>query len=228
MQPDGTKNEELNEALNDPETLASFRARHDGYRARWFPRLLGTILIKAGDLLYGKRPSYLKFRAIEIVARVPYYSWDSATYTLLTLFFTDEHKALQLSNVSRFSRLAQDNETMHVVVISALARLEQRAGFIRYTLIPMLFAFVYFWGLYWLYFVSRKQSLELNYIFEQHAFTQYDEFLRVHEEELKQKPVESEFLVWYGRTPSNQYEFFRSVRNDELIHRNASIMEIQS
>jgi len=43
---------------------------------------------------------------------------------------------------------------------------------------------------------------------------------------LKSKSIESEFLTWYGRHPRSQYEFFRSVRNDEIVHRNKSIHEI--
>ena len=92
----------------------------------------------------------------------------------------------------------------------------------------MVFAFFYFWAAYWLYLLNRKYALELNYCFEQHAFEQYDEFLRIYEQELRAKPVESEFLAWYGRHPISQYEFFQSVRNDELIHRNASIHEIDA
>jgi len=218
--------EALNQSLNDHAALADYQAEYDTYRAHWFPRVAGAGLVFMGNLFYGKKPSYLKFRAIEIVARVPYHSWESAVYTLLTLFFTDEEKAMRLAKTTRFSRHAQDNETMHVVVISKLARSEEGGGFIRCTLIPMLFAFVYFWLLYWLYFISRRQSLELNYVFENHAFQQYSEFLELYGEELKEKSVESEFLAWYGRTPANQYEFFRSVRNDELVHRNTSIAEI--
>ena len=46
-------------------------------------------------------------------------------------------------------------------------------------------------------------------------------------EELKKKPVECEFLEWYGRNPRNQFEFFQSIRNDEIIHRNTSLKEIK-
>ena len=37
---------------------------------------------------------------------------------------------------------------MHVVVISQLAKRGQKAGFFLHTLIPMLFAFFYFWWSY--------------------------------------------------------------------------------
>lgn len=218
--------ERLNQELNDPEVLAEYKRPFDDYQPAALPRFLGHFLVWAGNFVYGHQPSYLKFRAVEVIARVPYHSWASAAYTMLTLAYTDEKKAMRLSNVAKYSRLAQDNETMHVVVISHFAKAEEKAGPLRHTLIPMFFAFFYFWWGYWLYIINPRYSYELNYMFENHAFEQYDHFLKTHGEELKKKSAECEFLTWYGRYPRNQYEFFLSVRNDEIIHRNTSLKEI--
>lgn len=217
--------ERLNHELNDPQALAAYKGPLDSYKPALVPRLLGSFLVFCGNVVYGKEPSYLKFRAVEVIARVPYHSWSSAAYTLLTMFYRDEKKAMALSKVAKYARLAQDNETMHVVVISHLAK-EERAGLIRHTLIPMIFAFFYFWASYVLYLVRPRYSYELNFMFENHAFEQYDLLLKTRGDELKKKVIESDFLNWYGRNPRNQYEFFLSVRNDEIIHRNTSIAEI--
>jgi hypothetical protein len=217
--------EKLIESLNDDETLRAYKEPLDSYQPGLLPRVLGGVLVWCGNMVYGK-PSYLKFRAVEIIARVPYHSWASAIFTFLTLFYSDEARALRLSNIARFARFASDNETMHVVVISALAKRERPTGIIRTTIIPVLFAFFYFWLSYVIYLICPRWSLETNYLFEQHAFDQYSLFLRDNEAMLKSKPIESEFLAWYGRHPRNQYEFFRSVRNDEIVHRNQSIHEI--
>lgn len=218
--------EKLNKELNDPARLSSYKTAYDGYRSALVPRILGAFLVGCGNLLYGREPSYLKFRAVEVIARVPYHSWSSAVYTLLTLFYKDEKRALKLAGVARFAQLSQDNETMHVVVISHLAAGE-RGRFLLHTLVPMCFAFFYFWWSYALYLINPRYSYELNYLFEQHAFEQYGRFLDTRGVELKNKKIESEFLNWYGRHPESQFEFFRSVRNDELIHRNSSILEIK-
>ncbi len=220
--------EKLNKTLNDPDFLRGYKEPLDNYPVAFVPRLCGSFLILCGNIVYGKFPSYLKFRAVEVIARVPYYSWTSAAYTLLTLFYTSEKKAIQLGHITEYARFAQDNETMHVVVISSLARAQEHAGFIRHTLIPMLFAFLYFWLSYFLYFVNPRYSYELNYLFENHAFEQYDAFLRVRGDALRHRPIMSDFLAWYGRYPRSQYEFFLSVRNDEIIHRNTSIREIEN
>lgn len=212
--------------LCDEAMLADYKKSCDGYQLSFLPRALGWLLITLGNIVYGHEPSYLKFRAVEVIARVPYHSWESAIFTLLTVFYSREEKALELAHTAKFARLAQDNETMHVVVVSMLAKKEESAGVIRHTIIPMLFAFFYFWVSYFLYLMKPRYSLELNYAFEEHAFEQYSRFLEERGNELKKKVVASEFLNWYGRHPRNQYEFFLSVRNDELIHRNSSVHEI--
>lgn len=223
------EHEELVETLNNQENLTAYRVGADGVRISLLPRVLGALLVWSGNIFYGERPSYLKFRAVEVIARVPYHSWASAIHTLLTLFYTDEKRALKLCENNNFARLSQENETMHVIVISKLAREEgMRGNFILHTLIPLLFAFFYYWTGYLMYLIKPRWSLQLNYLFEDHAFRQYDRFLKENEESLKNKIVASDFLLWYGRDPKSQYEFFRSVRNDELIHRNKSIHAAKS
>lgn len=221
------KHEILVAELSDPKNLASYKASSDNVKVALLPRLLGELLVWAGNTLYGEAPSYLKFRAVEVIARVPYHSWAAASHTLLTMFYWDEKKAMQLCADSAFARLSQENETMHVVVISTLARAEQKANVIIHTLVPMLFALFYFWSSYLMYLVKPVWSLQLNYLFEDHAFRQYDRFLKENEEALKNKIVSSDFLLWYGRDPLSQYEFFQGVRSDELIHRNRSIRAAQ-
>lgn len=219
--------ETLVSSLRDEKTRAEYGAPYDRYHTSLIPRLFGFLLVGCGNLVYGFRPSYLKFRAVEVIARVPYHSWASASFTLLTMFYSDERRALRLMTISRFAAFAAENETMHVVVISKLARAHQCAGFFRHSFIPMLFAFVYFWGSYLLYFVNPRWSLELNYLFEHHAFEQYSRFLEEHGDHLRRCSIESEYLAAYGRQPRSEYEFFELVRNDELVHRNRSIREIE-
>lgn len=219
--------EDLVVSLNDEARLVEYKSEFDGYEVSPLPGFLGWLLVTCGNIVYGSEPSYKKFRAVEVIARVPYQSWASAAYTLLTMFYTDEKKALELSNTTRFGRKANDNETMHVVVISHIVSIEhKKISTFVHTVIPMLFAFFYFWASYFLFLINKKWSYELNYLFESHAFEQYSIFLHRYGDRLKEKTIQSDFLAWYGRTPANQYEFFQSVRNDEIIHRNKSIEEI--
>src|ERR1035437_6022272 len=121
--------EALNKELNDPAELEAYKKPYDNYHPSLLPQLLGRFFVLCGTIVYGK-PSYLKFRSVEIIARAPYHSWSSAAYTLLTIFYSDERKAMRLSNIARYAQISQDTETMHLVVISYLARSEEKAGFI--------------------------------------------------------------------------------------------------
>lgn len=220
--------EALVRELQDPELRREYARPYDDRKIGIVPNILGAILIGFGGLFYGRRPSYGKFKAIEVVARVPYQSWEVAAYTLVSAFHDNERMAIELCKTSAFSRFAQDNETMHVVVISHLARRKKDRGFFRFTLVPLLFALIYFWIIYLLYMVSHRAALELNYLFESHAYGQYQQFLDENEEVLRQTPIVSDFLDFYGRNVKSEYEFFEFVRNDELIHRNRSIRELEA
>jgi ubiquinol oxidase len=227
MNEDHLDHENMVRELNDPVLRADYARPLDEYSVGIIPRIFGAILVGSGTLFYGKKPSYLKFKAIEIIARIPYQSWESATYTLLTAFYGNEARAIRLCKIAAFSRFAQDNETMHVVVISSLVRKMHKRELLRHTILPLLFSFFYFWTIYVMYLFSPRAALELNYLFESHAYKQYSQFLKENEEELRSKPIMSDFLQFYGREVKSEYEFFELVRNDELIHRNRSIKEIE-
>lgn len=220
--------EKLVKSLNDVNLRHEYENKYANYKVTLLPRILGSLLVYLGNACYGHNPSYIKFRAVEVIARVPYQSWSSAAYTLLTLFYTNEDKAIELSNLTKFARHANDNETMHVVVISKIVAVEHKhISHILHSTIPMLFSFFYFWMSYVLSLINKRWSYELNYLFESHAYEQYSIFVNRYGERLKEKEIHSEFLVWYGRDCKNQYELFSSIRNDELLHRNQSIEEIE-
>jgi hypothetical protein len=222
------KHEQLVAMLGDTEALCSFKNPCDNMPVGPAPKLLGWLLVAAGDFVYGEEPSYGKFRAVEVVARIPYESWEAASYTLLTMFYTNEARAIEFLKTVQFARIAHDNETMHVIVLSQLAKKYDEVGFFRYTFLPLLFALFYYWAAYFLYLFSPRSAYELNYLFEDHAYAQYHRFLELNEVILRETPVVSAFLEFYGRSVSNEYELFLSIRNDELTHRNQSIQRAQS
>lgn len=228
MNDDFAAHEALVRELNDPTLRTEYARAYDSYKPGIVAQVLGWLLVFSGTVVYGKKPSYAKFKAVEVIARIPYQSWEVATYTLLTGLYANEQRAIALAKTSTFSRQAQDNETMHVVVITQICKRMRCTGFFRHTLIPLLFAFFYFWTIYILYMLSPKSALELNFLFESHAYAQYQEFLEREGERLRDTPVMSDFLTFYGRNVRSEYELFESIRNDELVHRNRSIREMQA
>lgn len=215
--------EHLNRQLCDDAVLREYVKECDGKAISLLPRCLAGMLVITGGIMYGKEPSLRKFRAVEVIARAPYQSWQSVVFALQTFLYTDEKRALDLSRTSTFGRIGQDNETMHVVVISKLAQEEGKDRWIVDYFVPSLFALFYYCASWLLFLIKPRLSMELNYLFEQHAFEQYSDFLEKNSVQLKEKFIKSEFLDWYGRPCKNQFEFIQSVRNDEIIHRNRSI-----
>ncbi len=228
MNDDFKHSEELVRSLNDSTLRAEYAAPFDQYRPMFIARLLGAILIHSGTFIYGRKPSYAKFKAIEVIARIPYQSWEVAVYTILTALYSNERRAIELTKLSAFSRMAQDNETMHVIVLSQIVQRLNCQSFFRHTFIPFLFSFLYFWTVYILFLFSHRAALDLNYLFESHAYEQYSKFLDAEGDRLRNIPVTSDFLAFYGRSAHNEYELFESIRNDELIHRNRSAQESYS
>ena len=221
------EHEELVKKLENKDTLDEYRSESEDHTTSAFASFVATMLVILGNTTFGKKPSLSKFKALEVVARIPYQSWEVATYTLLTGFYQNEAKAIELTKREAFQRTAQDNETMHVVVISQLVKKKGESNAILHTVLPMIFSFFYFWVSYILYMISRKTSHEINYLFETHAFLQYDEYLKVNEAELRKTKIEVAFLKEYGRAVDNEYDFFYSVRSDELIHRHESLMRVK-
>ncbi len=224
---DRTSHEGIVERLKDPKELEAYKKDCDGYKPSAVARLLGDLLVGTGNFFYGKDPSYEKFKAVEVIARIPYQSWESVAYTLLTSFYSNEKRAISLSKVLPFARHAQDNETMHVVVISQIVTKHGKNDVVLHTLVPIIFSFFYFWAVWLLSMFDRKAAFELNYLFEQHAFDQYSQFVEKNADELKKNKVQSEFLTFYGRHAETEYDLFNSIRLDEIIHRNCSLVMVR-
>ncbi len=221
------EHETLVASLRNAETRAAYIGSCTPHRLSLTAHMLGGLLVFLGNFFYGREPSYTKFKALEVIARIPYQSWEVASYTLLTALYTNEHRAVQLAETSRFSRIAQDNETMHVVVISQIVCRMRANNFVLHTLLPLLFALFYFWAIFFLYILSPRRALELNYYFEDHAAHQYERFLEREGDALRTRSVSSEFLRYYGRHARNEYELFESIWADEIVHRNKSLRRAQ-
>jgi len=220
------KHEELLKTFKNYKELENYKKKYDYYQTGIFPKIIAKTLFGTVDLIYGKNPTIQKFKVIEVVARVPYQTWEFVNYLWTTNFYTNENKAIKYAKRSDFGKFAQDNETMHVVVISQICKSEKLGNFLGHTLLPIILAYIYFLISTILYMFSSKSSYELNYLFENHAYNQYDLLIKKDKNKLEKKKIHSKFLKFYGRECKNQLEFFESVKNDEIIHRNTSIEEM--
>jgi ubiquinol oxidase len=119
------------------------------------------------DLVYGKRRTMAKFKVLEIVARVPYQTWEHVAYIAVT------HVHQNLGIVKRIqdriveARSQQDNELWHLLILQDLiAREGKRESQLKFFWLPQLIAFGYYQFSWLLYVVNPKWSYGLNADFE--------------------------------------------------------------
>jgi ubiquinol oxidase len=203
------------EALLDSQalTLATPR-RHYGVGAR--------ILFTSLDAIYGKARTLSKFKVLELVARVPYQSWEQVAYIAITHTSSKPDFARRVFDRVSESRRQEDNEQWHLLIIEEMIAKESiREGFVKFTVIPQAIAFVYYQVSWLLYVIRPALSYRLNADFEDHAEHEYAHLVEENPE-WEDTPFESIFADDYARLASRA-DLFRQIGYDERIHKLESL-----
>ena len=204
-------------AAAQQETLATPRRRY-GIPSR----LLFALL----DALYGRGKTLSKFKVLELVARVPYQTWEQVAYVAIT--HTYEHPGLARRIYDRVTeaRAQQDNEQWHLLILEErIARQGIDEPWFRYRVIPQILAFAYY-QLSWLLVIVRPRwSYGLNADFEDHAEHEYMELVTEHPE-WETEPFESEFAADYADLASVA-DLFRQIGYDERVHKEESLARMR-
>ena len=184
--------------------------------------LLARLLFFGMDLVYGRKRTLSKFKVLEVVARVPYQSWEHVAYIAMTHTHEEPHFARRIFEFVSESRHQQDNEQWHLLIlVEMISRQGLKEGFLRFRLIPQLLAFFYYHVSWLLYVIRPSLSYELNAHFEDHAEHEYMEFVRENPG-LETTPFESDFEADYGSFDS-QADLFRQIGLDERQHKLESL-----
>ena len=200
------------------KTLTSPRHRY-----RFLPSLLFIFM----DLFYGRARTLSKFKVLEVIARVPYQSWEHVAYVAMTHTYTEPHFARRVFEFVRESRAQQDNEQWHLLIIEELVqRRAIRENFFLHRVLPQFAAFFCYQVSWLLYVMKPAWSYELNANFEDHAEHEYMEFVKENPA-LELEPFESDFAEDYGNF-ENLADLFRRIGLDERIHKEESIAHIAS
>lgn len=201
---------EQQRTLDTPRRRYSFAAR---------------VLFVMMDLLYGRKRTLSKFRVLEIVARVPYQTWETVTYKQITNRHRRPHDIRRLwDRVCEF-RAQQDNEQWHLVILDELvADTVGRENRLKYDVLPKLIAFGY-WHFAWLlYAVKPSWSHRLNADFEDHAEHEYAVLVAEHPE-WETTPYFSTVAADYGSFASLA-DLFRQIGHDERLHKEESEQQL--
>ncbi len=203
--------EEQEKTLNAPRRRYSFLAR-----------LLFFFL----DLFYGRRRSLLKFKILEVIARMPYQAWENVAYIAMTHTYKHPGFARRIFEFVTESRRQQDNEQWHLLIEEELTEKKGlKENFFLHRLLPQFIAFFFYHVSWLLYVIKPAWSYALNADFEDHAEHEYMEYVREHPE-FEREPFQSDFKSDYGDF-RNMADLFRRIALDERQHKEESEARIQ-
>ena len=180
--------------------------------------VLARLLFRTLDVLYGRKRTLSKFKVLELVARVPYQSWEQVAYIAITHVYSRTGLARRIHDRVRESREQQDNEQWHLLILQELiAGSGRRENRFHYFWIPQAIALVYYQISWLMYVVRPSLSYGLNADFEDHAEHEYMLMVGEHPE-WEGMPFESELAADYGSFDSLA-DLFRQIGHDERVHK---------
>jgi hypothetical protein len=195
------------------ETLASARRSYSpGARILFFML----------DVVYGRPRTLSKFKVLELVARVPYQTWEQVAYIAITHTHERTGLARRIHERVTESRSQQDNEQWHLLILEErIADQGDKEGRIRFTIIPQLVAFFYYQLSWLLYVIKPAWSYRLNCDFEDHAEHEYMALVVEHPA-WDEEPFKSSFADDYAYLDSVA-DLFRQIGYDERVHKLESL-----
>lgn len=210
---------------HDLPRLSRHQLRVEQQRTLDTPRrrysLAARLLFVGMDLMYGRKRTLSKFRVLEIVARVPYQTWETVTYKQITNRHRSPLDIRRLWDRVLAFRAQQDNEQWHLLILDELvARTKGREIRLKYDVLPKLIALGY-WHFAWLlYALKPSWSHRLNADFEDHAEHEYAVLVAEHPE-WETTPYASYATADYGSFASLA-DLFRQIGHDERLHKEES------
>src|SRR5205807_8348933 len=82
--------------------------------------LAAMILFRLLDILYGRKRTLSKFKILELVARVPYQSWEQVAYIAITHVAPRIGMARPIHDRVAEARPHQHNEQWHLLILEQL------------------------------------------------------------------------------------------------------------
>ncbi len=217
------------EALHaTPPKLSSIELRAAELETMRAPRLrydfVSRLLFGVIDLVYGRAGNLRKFRALELLARVPYHAWERAAYRAAGRL---SHRTKLASTVHRRilqSRAQLDNEQWHLFALEEVIQVRgQRLRRFRDRVLPRLLAGIYHPFTWLVLLVSPAYSYRLNAAFEDHAEHEYMAFV-AERPNLDRVRFTSQLADVFGHLDTLA-GLLRQIGHDERVHKLESVHE---
>ncbi len=185
--------------------------------------LAAKVFFSSMDLITGNKITLPKVKLIEILASIPYRSWETREYARMTRRYGDQALVHEARKIMMWARDAQDSEFWHLLVVNE----KMKEDGIRdpwYLIPPLPGLMVVFYAVLMRVtaLTSIRRAFLFNAEFEDHAEHVYAQFVEEHPE-WEQQPVNNEQVKEHGELPT-WADVFRRIGLDERDHMNASFV----
>jgi demethoxyubiquinone hydroxylase (CLK1/Coq7/Cat5 family) len=185
--------------------------------------LAARIFFLMMDLVTGRKTTPAKAKLIEMLASIPYRSWEIRQYTRLTRMYRDRDKVVQAESIMEWGREAQDNEYWHLVVINEKMKEDGiRDPWYLFPLIPWFMVTGYVIITRIMAVLNIRRAFLFNAEFEDHAEHVYAKFVEDNPG-LEDQRVDNPLVAEYGDFESWADVFMR-IGLDERDHMNNSFV----
>ena len=192
-----------------------------------FNQLATDAVIQVLDVFYKNR-DYARFYVLETIARVPYFAFVSVLHMYESFGWWRRADYIKVHFAESW------NELHHLLTMEALGGDERWVD----RFLAQHIAVGYYFMTVVMYLLSPRMAYHFSECVEKHAFHTYDEFIKMHGEELKKLPAPEVAVRYYtegdlymfdefqtDRTPNtrrpkveNLYDVFYNIREDEAEH----------
>ncbi|MHB1398184.1 MAG: hypothetical protein ACYDAI_01100 [Trichloromonadaceae bacterium] len=173
------------------------------------------------DLLTGTKTTLPKVKLMEILAGIPYRSWETRQYARMTQHYRDQAVVNKSSEIMLWSREAQDTEYWHLLVVNEKMKVDGiKDPWYLVQPVPLLMVGVYAALMHVMTIFSIRRAFLFNAEFEDHAEHEYAQFIAEHSE-WEHQPVNNDLMKGHLNLAS-WADVFRRICLDERDHMNMS------
>jgi hypothetical protein len=175
------------------------------------------------DMVTGKKTTLGKTKLIEMLASIPYRSWEIRQYTRLTRMYRDKGRVDHAVKVMEWGREAQDNEYWHLLAINEKMKEDGlNDPWYLFPLVPWVMVTGYLIMTRLMAVCNIRKAFLFNAEFEDHAEHVYAKFVEDHPE-WKDQPVNNPIVDDKG-VLETWADVFMRIGLDERDHMNNSFV----
>ena len=180
------------------------------------------------NLITGKKTTLAKAKLIEMLASIPYRSWEIRQYARLTRCYRNQNKVQKAQSIMNWGREAQDNEYWHLLVINEKMKADGiKDPWYLFLPIPFLMIAGYVVMTRIMALLSIRSAFLFNAQFEDHAEHIYAQFVSDHREwenQIVENEKVKEYCSEYKEEITTWADVFRRIGLDERDHMNNSFV----